>query len=47
MSEMFKYATDLRSMSQGRGSFTFEFVRYDPAPVQVANKVIEEAAKKE
>ncbi len=47
MSEMFKYATDLRSMSQGRGSFTFEFVRYDPAPVQVANKVIEEAATKE
>ena len=46
MSEMFKYATDLRSMSQGRGMFTFEFVRYEPAPQQVADKVIE-AAKKE
>ncbi len=45
MSEMFKYATDLRSMSQGRGMFTFEFVRYDPAPAQVAQKVIDEAKK--
>jgi len=43
VSEMFKYATDLRSMSQGRGVFTFEFVRYEPAPAPVAQKVIEEA----
>ena len=47
MSEMFKYSTDLRSMSQGRGSFEFEFVRYDPAPQNVAEKVIAEAAKNE
>lgn len=40
VSEMFKYSTDLRSMSQGRGSFEFEFVRYDVAPQQVADKVI-------
>ena len=40
MSEMFKYATDLRSMSQGRGSFTFEFARYDPAPKNVSDAVI-------
>ncbi len=45
MSEMFKYSTDLRSMSQGRGSFEFEFVRYDPAPQQVADKVIADAQK--
>lgn len=45
MSEMFKYSTDLRSMSQGRGSFEFEFVRYDPAPQNVAEKVIAESAK--
>ncbi len=45
MSEMFKYSTDLRSMSQGRGSFEFEFVRYDPAPQQVAEKVIADAQK--
>lgn len=41
MSEMFKYATDLRSMSQGRGIFTFDFARYDKAPEAVAQKVIE------
>ena len=41
MAEMFKYATDLRSMSQGRGSFDFEFERYQEAPASVAAKVIE------
>jgi len=41
MAEMFKYATDLRSMSRGRGSFAFEFVRYEEAPKNVADKVIE------
>ena len=45
MSEMFKYATDLRSMSQGRGEFTFEFVRYDKAPANVSEKVIEASQK--
>ncbi len=43
VSEMFKYSTDLRSMSQGRGSFEFEFVRYDPAPPQVSERVIADA----
>ena len=47
MSEMHKYATDLRSMSQGRGSFVYEFTRYEVAPAQVSAKVIEESAKKE
>ena len=42
---MFKYATDLRSMSQGRGSFTFEFERYQEAPQNVAEKVIAENKK--
>ena len=40
MSEMHKYATDLRAMSGGRGAFTFEFVRYERAPMEVANKII-------
>lgn len=40
MSEMHKYATDLRAMSGGRGTFTFEFVRYERAPMEVANKII-------
>lgn len=45
MAEMFKYATDLRSMSQGRGTFTFAFERYQEAPANVAAKVIEERKK--
>ena len=44
-SEMFKYATDLRSMTQGRGSFSLKFDRYEEAPAIVANKIIEEAKK--
>ena len=45
MSEMLKYATELRSMTQGRGSYTLEFDRYQPAPEEVSRKVIAEAAK--
>lgn len=47
MSEMHKYATDLRSMSQGRGSFTFEFQKYETAPANIAEKVIEASKKAE
>lgn len=43
MSEMVKYATDLRSMTQGRGSFSIAFERYDEMPAQMAQKVIEKA----
>lgn len=43
LSEMFKYATDLRSMTQARGSFTMKFVRYEEVPAQIAQKVIEAA----
>ncbi len=42
MSEMYRYAIDLRSMTQGRGSFTFEFERYEQAPPMVVQKLIEE-----
>ena len=45
LSEMFKYATDLRSMTQGRGSFTSEFVRYEDVHANVAQKIIESAKK--
>jgi elongation factor G len=37
---MFKYATDLRSMSRGSGQFTFEFARYEQAPANVAEKIM-------
>ncbi len=40
LGEMFGYATDLRNMSQGRGSFTMEFDRYSPAPQHIAEEVI-------
>ena len=43
MAEMTTYAIDLRSMTQGRGSFTLEFIRYDEVPANVQQKVIEEA----
>jgi elongation factor G len=45
MAEMFKYANDLRSMTQGRGSFKQYFERYEEAPANVAQKVIDEAKK--
>ncbi len=45
MSEMFKYATDLRSMTQARGSFKQTFERYEEIPAQMADKVIAQAKK--
>jgi len=45
MAEMSSYTIDLRSMTQGRGSFTLEFNRYEEAPGNVQQKVIEEAKK--
>jgi len=41
--EMFKYATDLRSMTQARGTFTMTFERYDEMPMNMAQKVIDAA----
>lgn len=42
-SEMFKYATDLKSMTQARGSFSMRFERYEEVPSTEVNKIIEEA----
>lgn len=47
MSEMTSYATDLRSMTQGRGSFTFAFADYEQAPDAVAQKVIAESKQEQ
>ena len=44
-SEVFKYATDLRSMSHARGSFKMTFERYEELPGNLAEKVIEKAKK--
>ncbi|MBR2496741.1 MAG: elongation factor G, partial [Clostridia bacterium] len=43
-SEMFKYATDLRSMTQGRGKFTMKFERYEEAPAMIIDKIVKERA---
>ena len=43
MAEMDDFATFIRQCTQGRGTFTFEFARYEDAPAQVAQKVIEES----
>ena len=39
LSEMFGYATDLRSRSQGRGNFTMQFDHYEEVPRSVADKI--------
>lgn len=40
LSEMFGYATDLRSRTQGRGNFTMQFDHYDEIPKNIAEKII-------
>ena len=40
LAEMFGYATDLRSATQGRATYTMEFARYAPAPNNVAKEII-------
>ncbi len=41
LSEMFGYATTLRSLTEGRGTFTMEFDHYEPVPNNVAQQIIE------
>ncbi len=40
LSEMFGYATDLRSMTSGRGTFTMQFERYAPVSQSIAEKIL-------
>ena len=44
-SELYKYATDLRSQTQGRGSYSLKFSNYSPMPDKLAEKIIEEHNK--
>jgi elongation factor G len=43
MAEMLSYAPDLRSITQGQGDYTLEFLRYEEVPSQLAQKVVDAA----
>ena len=45
LSEMFGYATDLRSLSQGRANFSMDFSHYDKVPTQVEEKLMKTRVK--
>lgn len=45
LSEMFGYATDLRSMSQGRATYTMEFAKYSEVPANIAEQIIDKSKK--
>jgi elongation factor G len=44
-SEVQRYAQDLRSLTQGRGSYTMEFDHYEPVPQNIEQRVVEEAKR--
>jgi elongation factor G len=46
LSEMFGYATDMRSKTQGRATYTMEFSHYEKAPKSVEDEIIAKAAGK-
>jgi len=46
-SEMLRYATDLRSMTQGRGTYMMRVSHYDPVPANLQQKIIEDHKKVE
>jgi len=39
---MFGYATDMRSKTQGRGSYSMEFLKYEPVPKNIAEEIVED-----
>jgi elongation factor G len=41
LSEMFGYATDVRSMTQGRATYTMQFESYEEVPPNIATKIVE------
>jgi elongation factor G len=45
LAEMYKYSTDLRSLTHGTGTYTMEFSSYEEVPSQISAKVIDEAKK--
>lgn len=45
MGEMFSYSTDLRSMTQARGSYVSKFSRYEEVPVTEVSKILDEVKR--
>jgi elongation factor G len=45
LSEVLRYATDLKSMTGGRGSYTMEFKSYEPVPPNVQQQIVDKWAK--
>jgi elongation factor G len=43
LADMFGYANDLRSRTQGRASFSMEFAKYEPVPPSIANEIMEKS----
>ena len=46
LASMFGYSTDLRSMTQGRASYTMEFDHYEPLPPSLAEELVQKATRK-
>ena len=44
LAEMFGYATDLRSMTQGRATYTMQFARYEEMPPAIAEEIMAKVA---
>jgi elongation factor G len=47
LAEVLRYAIDLRSMTQARGTFTTEFSHYEEVPAQIAQKIIAQKQKEQ
>jgi elongation factor G len=45
LAEIQRYATDLRSITQGRGTYSIEFSHYEEVPAHIAQQVIAESKK--
>ena len=46
LSEMFGYATELRSLSQGRAAYSMQFDHYEEVPASIAKEISEKASAK-